>query len=395
MEQTRIDIAGRFDKPFAQAQQLNFKLGVNDYKHDEIEGGEVGTRFERDGFEGRTELVLEPMAGIQHVLGLQISQDTFKAKGLEAVVPETDSQAYGLFWLGETHFDDLTLEVGARFDQVSRSPETPDEVNDECELTADQYEDKDFSNSSFSVGVIKPVATNWQITGSVTHAQRAPETQELFSCGAHAATQTFDIGNPDLDSETALNIDLGIRKVAGKLTAGLSIYQNQIADFIYQQATGHTHGEFGEYEFVQQDATFVGGELDLAYALTDGLALTAMADRVRAELDDVEGDNELPRMPADRYGLGIEFDHSNWNSYAQWVSVQKQDLTAENEEETAGYDIVNAGISYNMIMATTEYRIDLKGTNLLDEEIRYHTSFVKEQAPQPGRGFSLGLTAKF
>jgi len=100
-------------------------------------------------------------------------------------------------------------------------------------------------------------------------------------------------------------------------------------------------------------------------------------------------------MPADRYGFGVEFGQSNWSSYAQWVSVQKQDLTALNEEETEGYDVVNAGISYNLIMASSEYRIDLKGTNLLDEEIRYHTSFVKEQAPQPGRGFSLGLIAKF
>ena len=33
--------------------------------------------------------------------------------------------------------------------------------------------------------------------------------------------------------------------------------------------------------------------------------------------------------------------------------------------------------------------------NLLDEEIRQHTSFVKEQAPQPGRNVSLALNISF
>ena len=397
MQQTRIDVDAAFEQPFAAADSLNLRLGVNDYKHDEIEDGAIGTRFKRKGYEGRSELILKPVANIQNVVGIQPAQDTFEAIGDEAVVPKTDSQAYGLFWLGETQLNDWTLEAGARFDQVERSPETPAAINPECGLVASQYEDKDFSDTSLSFGVIKPIAPQWQISASVTSAARAPETQELFSCGAHAATQTFDIGAPNLDSEQALNFDFGIRKTSGDLVASLNLYQNSIDDFIYQLNTGDVVGEFGKYQFVQQDATFVGGELDLAYTLMDSLAVTAMADRVRGQLNskDSSGNDELPRMPADRFGFGLEFNQSQWSSYAQWVSVQKQDEVASNEEASEGYDILNAGVSYNLILAKSEYRIDLKGTNLLDEEIRYHTSFVKEQAPQPGRGISLGLVAKF
>jgi iron complex outermembrane receptor protein len=52
-------------------------------------------------------------------------------------------------------------------------------------------------------------------------------------------------------------------------------------------------------------------------------------------------------------------------------------------------------VTYQLLLANSEYRIDLKANNVLDEEIRQHTSFVKEQAPQPGRNISLALGVKF
>ena len=68
---------------------------------------------------------------------------------------------------------------------------------------------------------------------------------------------------------------------------------------------------------------------------------------------------------------------------------------ALNEESTEGYNLLSAGISYHTMLAKSEYSIDLRGTNLLDSEVRQHTSFVKDLAPQAGRGISLGLTASF
>jgi iron complex outermembrane receptor protein len=110
----------------------------------------------------------------------------------------------------------------------------------------------------------------------------------------------------------------------------------------------------------------------------------------------------LPRIPADRIGLGFEASsmalfstQSDWMVFGQWQQIQKQDQIAVNEEVTLGYDLLTLGITYQMLLANSEYRIDLKANNVLDEEIRQHTSFVKEQAPQPGRNISLALGVKF
>jgi iron complex outermembrane receptor protein len=334
-------------------------------------------------------------------VGVQFSQDNFKAVGEEAVVPETDSSTVGVFWLGKTNLANWGVELGARLEQAELSPEQPDSINASCEglgLSPSQYKNQDFNTHSVSLGLVRDLnfssAQNWQFTTSLTSAQRAPSTQELFSCGAHAATQTFDVGNPDLNIEEALNVELGIRKTQGKFISAFNVYQNRISDFIYAKNTGVEVGGFGQYQYVQQNVTFVGGEVDLAYQLLDGFTLTGMADRVRAD--------DLPRIPADRIGLGFEVStmallstQSDWKVFGQWQQVQKQDQIAENEEQSLGYDLVALGLTYQTILSNSEYRIDLKGNNLLDEEVRQHTSFVKEQAPQPGRNISLALAVSF
>jgi iron complex outermembrane receptor protein len=406
MRQRRIDLDSRFDQPLEGIDSVKFRIGFNDYRHDEIEDGVVGTKFRRKGFEGRSEVLLAPVNGLfqtelSQAVGIQFSQDNFKAVGDEAVVPETDSSVVGIFWLGKTKVSDWGIELGARLEQAKLSPNKPDSINSICEiegLSADQYKNKDFGTHSLSLGLVRDLnfasSQGWQIVGSVTSAQRAPATQELFSCGAHAATQTFDVGNPNLKIEEALNIEVGVRKTQGQLTTALNLYQNSISDFIYAQNAGREVDGFGQYNFVQQDATFVGGELEVAFQLLEGLTLTGMADRVRAD--------DLPRIPADRIGLGFEASsmalfstQSDWILFGQWQQIQKQDQVAENEETSLGYDLLTLGMTYQSVLANSEYRIDLKANNVLDEEVRHHTSFVKEQAPQPGRNISLALGVKF
>jgi iron complex outermembrane receptor protein len=398
MRQQRIDLDSRFDQPMTHVEAMKFRLGFNNYRHDELEDGVVGTRFRRNGYEGRGEVLLAPMANISQALGIQFSQDNFKAAGDEAVLPETDSLNAGLFWLGKTQYNNWGLELGARLEQAQLAAKQVTSLDSNCEalgLSLNDFDDKTFDSHSLSLGLVHDfkhkALQDWQLTGSITSAQRAPSAQELYSCGAHAATQTFDVGNPNLNNEQALNIELGLRKIQGKLTSSFNIYQNQISDFIYAQNTG---SEFGVYQFVQQDATFVGGELNLAYEVSDGLIINTLADRVRAD--------DLPRIPADRIGLGVEVStmalfssQSDWRLFAQWLQVQKQDQVAENEEVTLGYDLVSLGLSYQKIFSQNELGIDIKVNNLLDEEVRQHTSFVKEQAPQPGRNISLALSTRF
>ena len=75
--------------------------------------------------------------------------------------------------------------------------------------------DLNFTPKSASVGLIQNLP--WDLVGSVTaqYVERAPKPAELFSRGAHDATATFDIGNPDLKTEVAKSVEVGLRRAQG------------------------------------------------------------------------------------------------------------------------------------------------------------------------------------
>ena len=421
LQQSRIDLDALIMRPFTAAQSLNVQLAVTDYEHseghaevhDEAQQADAGheehapTTFSNQAQDLRLELVLEPLAGVSHVFGTQLTNKQFSAMGGEALVPETDSQDLALFWLAETQWRDTTLELGARLDAVSHDPDQPGSVAAECGFSSRDVNHKAFTNHSLSLGLIHNLGHGWQLAGSLTSAQRAPAVEELFSCGAHESTLSYDIGNPELKEEQALNVDLSLRKNSGRFTTGLSVYQNQIDDFIYQNAVVENGAllqleELQAYQFQQQQATLTGAELQMAYDLADYWQLTAMADSVRGKL---KNGDYLPRLPADRVALGVNFESLNWGAFAQHMLVAKQDRLASfgraadgselQENATDSYQQLGAGVSYRISSAVAEYRIDLSGTNLLNEDIRYHSSFVKDRVAQPGRGVRLGLTARF
>jgi len=72
-----------------------------------------------------------------------------------------------------------------------------------------------------------------------------------------------------------------------------------------------------------------------------------------------------------------------------------QDKTAEFEEATDGYTLVNLGVNYTTQMADMEWQLFMRADNVFDEDARVHTSFLKDDAPLPGRNIQFGIRAYF
>ena len=63
---------------------------------------------------------------------------------------------------------------------------------------------------------------------------------------------------------------------------------------------------------------------------------------------------------------------------------------------TDGYTLVNARISYALPpMAFGQVEAFLRLNNLLNDDVRYHTSTLKDIAPLGGRSAMIGLTGTF
>lgn len=148
---------------------------------------------------------------------------------------------------------------------------------------------------------------------------------------------------------------------------------------------------------MQDDAIFYGLEAETVFEIFEGrsygdLDARFFGDYVRGKLTD--GD-DLPRITPPRFGGGLDYRFGAWSGDFEVMRVAKQIDNASLETETDGYTQVDLGVGYTFGTKPADLTLALRGTNLLDEEARRHTSFLKEVVPLPGRSVMLTLQASF
>ncbi|MGH1374212.1 MAG: TonB-dependent receptor [Cellvibrionaceae bacterium] len=385
MEQTRYDLKAQLLQPFSGFEKLTVRIGHNDYEHSELEGAEVGTIFTSQATEGRVEMVHNPISGWQGAIGVQLLDRDYGADGDEAFIPgESQIRSTGLFWIEEKHWQHQWIELGLRHEQQSIDP--------------DNASSKDHNATSISAGYHWSLDDVHQFSISASRAERAPSLEELFSDGAHIATQTYDLGDQNLDVETSQNIDLGYQWQPAETglvrDLKVNVFYNQIDDFIYQRNTGDEdhESELMIFAYEQQDAVFEGVEAELNLAFNEQFGLRLFGDAVRAEFD--KG-GDVPRVSPDRLGAELTVEQSHWFGSVQVIEVSEQNRAGNGEEETDGYTRLDAQINVPLQFGGNSGLIFLRADNLLDEEIRHSTSFLREVAPEAGRSLTAGVRLSF
>jgi len=224
-----------------------------------------------------------------------------------------------------------------------------------------------------------------------------PGPEELYSNGAHFATNAFEVGNTELVQETSLGLDLALRKTSGRMTGTLSFFVNRFDDFIYQDFTGGIADGLPVLVYTQDDAEFTGAEFNLRLGVWEKegnhLDLTLGGDSVRARLTSTN--TPLPRIPPRSFNLGLHYHSSQWHAFVEGRFIDAQDRLAERETPTKSYTLLGVGLSYRLIVGERIYDLLLRGRNLTDEEARNHVSFLKDRVPLPGRDVSLAFRWTF
>ncbi len=394
MEQTRYDGMLHLHDLAPGIEVLRGFLTYTDYEHKELEGSEVGTRFDRDTWEGRLEAVHGDILGAHGVIGLQWRADEFSALGEEAYIPQTDSTEWGLFLIEDFHQGDWTYELGLRGDYVDRDPD------------AETAGSEDFTSFSVSGSALWNFAPDWRAGLSLSRSERAPATEELFSnvdaqdedeLVTHAATGVIEIGSPDLDEEVSLNADLSIGWQDELSWAELTFFYNQFEDYIFLANSGSEADETPIYLYEQDDAEFYGVELESEFHLArlwhGNLSLSLFGDMISGELDDA---GDVPRLPPARVGAGLNWADEQLGAWVRVVDAGDQDDPGDFETETDGYTRWDAGVDYRLSFRDDrELFFFLKWKNISDEEIRLSTSFLRNYAPQAGESIEAGLRFNF
>lgn len=385
MLQTRGELKAGVNIPFWIFQSMRGSVAKTNYEHTEYEGSEPGTHFVNDATDGRIELTMKPFGAWTGALGMQFGDRTFEAVGEEAFVPRTNTKSSGLFWIEHGDYGAFQFDLGARADRVRTSP--------------DGGTVRNFSPKSYSAGAVWKFADAWRISLNLDRAERAPAEEELYANGPHAATASFEIGDPFMREERADQAELGLHHHGKRFEAKAAIYQTDFKGFIYLVDTGTTTPDAEALpirQWSQADARFRGIEAEITAHLIDDergrLDLRAFGDRVRGTLDSGE---DLPRVAPGRFGLGLSWNADAWRASVGATRVMRQSDVAPGETETPGYTFVDAHFAYHWDTSKLGWEVFADGTNLTDQVGRVHTSFLKDNVVLPGRGVAAGVRVFF
>ncbi len=379
LTQTRWDLQGQYDFDGGPFERLKVSGGWADYQHTEFEGDAVGTRFFSEGYEARLELIQRAHDGHQGVIGVQTLDRDFDAVGDEAYVPKTNIQEQGVYTVQRFDHDRVGVEAGLRID------------NRRLDSVAGK---RDFTNVSGSVAGFVRHSSGAFLGLSLSRAARAPSEVELFAQGAHAATGAFEIGDIDLDSESVWTIEGTAHYERGPFSGDLHVYTARYDGFIDLRPTGTVEDGLPVFAYVQTDADFHGFEAEADYALwSDGdrsLALTGAADLVRANTDL----GPAARIPPWSATIGLDWTTPRYDAGIKVRTVGEQTRTASFERPTDGYTTISLSAAWRPL-ADRNVTVFAEASNLTDEEVREHVSFLKDIAPLPGRNLRAGITYRF
>ncbi|MGB7815349.1 MAG: TonB-dependent receptor [Methylotenera sp.] len=386
MNSDRWDIASEFTDLGAVINRVKFRLAHTDYEHKELEDGIVGTTFKNRGLEGSIEAGHGKIGNLSGVAGFQFDNTNFEALGDEAFVPSVNTQNKVVYLYEELPIDANKFTFGGRLGHTS--------VDSKANANFGIGQKNSFNPSSFALGGLYSINSNWSLTSNLSHNERAPSYFELYANGAHIATGQFEVGNSSFGKEKSNGIDAQIRWKDAKNSFSLGAYYTRFSSFIGLFDTGAIEpiSGFPEAQFRAVPAVFKGLEGEGKFNIADNLDLTVHGDYVHAK-EKRTGDY-LPRIAPLRLGAGLQYQLNSFSARLDVLRAFRQNRIADNELETDGYTDVSALVAYKL---PTKFNIELfaKANNLLNQEIREHASFLKDIAPAGERSLLIGARADF
>lgn len=360
------------------------------------------------------------VGGFEGEIGVEVSQ---KEQSLLAghLTPSADMDKKAVYLFEEADYDQWLLQFGARYDWVDVY--APLDGNNEHFVNKNIFNnstnDQSFGVWSGSLGANYRLTKQWSIAGNIARGFRAPSIFELYAGGVHGGVQAYQIGNPELEAETALNTDLSLRWQTQTTQMVATVYQNWVDNYIYLASTGNFRNKSGalvangleEMKAEQTDATFKGFEFSFNHQW-NAQWQTALALEVIESENDKTG-QELPLMPADNLRVSVSYLPQDF------MSMRKQKLTLEGkfvaQKDSAGtyepfsqfdskpfgrasteaYNLWNLRYQAQLPMDKQNLKVSLAVENVFDKAYVDFLDTYKGYTLAQGRNIKLNVALSF
>ncbi|HEY3258036.1 MAG TPA: TonB-dependent receptor, partial [Gemmatimonadaceae bacterium] len=307
--------------------------------------GTEGTRQEQPAFDlllntGTLDILGHHTIGdrVRGTVGLSGLYQKNDSRGPIFLVPDATVNSAGAFAFEEATFGPWSLLAGGRVD----SRHLDADANAALGMPTDKT--RSWTVSSGNIGaVFRPLAT-MALAGNFGAAWRAPTLFELYSNGPLLAESRFEIGDPNLKSERALNLDVSARWEGARVRGEIAGFRNDIRDLIYLAPTAELNQGLRVFRHRQADALLSGGEVSAEVEVARPVTIRARHDFVRGTNHQTH--QPLPLMAPARSAIGMDFRASppwatSFFAGGELEHVARQDRPNSADYVTDAYTLVN------------------------------------------------------
>ncbi len=405
-------------------KDVKFQLGHTRYTHTEFETPQAtdGTRFDNKGHDFRLEgrqnaIALRNGMQLEGVVGIQNERSHVQSRddqGAVALLPPSRTQSTGVFTYQALKTSWGQLSAGARAESVTvRSFEA---AGPAAEIPA---QSQTFKPMSFALGAMRQLRqgdaqNGWQLSTNLSASQRAPKDYELYAHGEHAATGTYEIGQPTHALEKGTQLDVGGEWKQGAHKFAITGFASQFSNYISLQATD-VGANPPKYTFQGVRARFYGIESTAKIRMVGGqdavltpnaahgaMDLELRGDVVRAQ--DLTHNSPMPRIAPMRLGADAVWSRHAWGARFGFMHAAAQNRVPNHGAApgitTAGHTIWNAGLNYHTHSGPTHWLLFAKLDNLTNKVAYASTSVLIQTMganapPLAGRSLKVGAQVSF
>lgn len=263
-----------------------------------------------------------------------------------------------------------------------------------------------FSGLSGSIGATYNFSHQFSAKVNISRGFRAPNISEISANGVHPGTNIYQIGNDAFKPEFSFQQDIGFTYTSKYFIATLSIFNNRINHYIFNQRLLNYAGEDSvivpgnqTYKFQQGEVNLYGGELLVDFhpfkALHFENSLSIIYGRNKNMISQPISDSNkyVPFIPPLHGVSELRYDFSSTkgimkNSFiklqlAYYASQKRVYLTDNTETPTSGYTLLNAGIGTGFISkkGKTIFNVLVLVNNAFDIAYQDHLSRLKYFEP--------------
>lgn len=310
-------------------------------------------------------------------------------EAIEILIPNGQTQDIGGYGLLNFSKQKWRLLFGARYD---------------VRKIITQDDNLPFSNAysglNYSTGFSR-IGKKSTIRFNISSGFRAPTTSELLSDGIHHGSFRYEIGNQDLKTEKARQIDLSYAFHFEDLEISINPFYSRINDFTYLEQADSIINGFNVYQYTQANFAQLFG-IDFGFHFHPHFAhwihIESSFSTIFAE-DNFK--NPLPFIPQTRINSQLKFEFKSKRKFhiedavVQHIFNFKQNRLGNLETESPYYQVFNASLNFKLEGEKPLF-VSVGARNITNASFIDHLSGLKNLGlPAPGINIFCSLKYEF